>query len=285
MDTLISVFWMALEDIYYLLLAGAFLKLRRDRKQLLWGFAVMCGVSYLITQNVSYIPLKSAMIVLWLVLVIHYLFAGRLVAKVYAAVIGYAFMAGIDGVFAFGAGLSMGISFPELMIHKIRYTFIVTMCKVVELFFAYLLWQFKPKGLFDTLQTKWFLLTLFFPALTIATLMFAFTYLNHEEDLSAVFVVYAVISAVANVAILYVLNTLQKSTRQQQEMALLRQQMLHQNQQFLALEQNYRTQRRVTHEFEGHLQTMQGLLTQKEYDTLQTYLNQLQKSRALRSSA
>ncbi len=65
------------------------------------------------------------------------------------------------------------------------------------------------------------------------------------------------------------------------ESLLLRQHMEMQQESMSALEQNYRMQRKSTHEFEHHLQALRDLLAQGETETAQNYLNQLKRNRSI----
>lgn len=62
---------------------------------------------------------------------------------------------------------------------------------------------------------------------------------------------------------------------------LLRQHMEMQQESMLALEQNYRLQRKSTHEFEHHMQVLRDLLDQNEVDAARDYLARLRKNRAI----
>ncbi len=65
------------------------------------------------------------------------------------------------------------------------------------------------------------------------------------------------------------------------ESLLLRQHMEMQQESMSALEQNYRLQRKSTHEFEHHLQVLRDLLDQGETETAQSYLGQLKRNRSI----
>ena len=82
--------------------------------------------------------------------------------------------------------------------------------------------------------------------------------------------------AVANVAIIYLINIMEKRTREEQELMLLNQQMEIQTGSILALEKSYRSQRAVTHEFRNQLQTISDLISDGAYREVQDYLHQLQ---------
>ncbi len=62
---------------------------------------------------------------------------------------------------------------------------------------------------------------------------------------------------------------------------LLKQHMELQKESMNALEQNYRLQRKSTHEFEHHLQVLGDLLNQNETDAARDYLDKLKKNRSM----
>lgn len=65
------------------------------------------------------------------------------------------------------------------------------------------------------------------------------------------------------------------------EALLLKQHMELQKESMNALEQNYRLQRKSTHEFEHHLQVLGDLMKQGEYDAACDYLDKLKKNRSM----
>ena len=66
-----------------------------------------------------------------------------------------------------------------------------------------------------------------------------------------------------------------------QDTLLLRQHMEMQQESMRALEQNYRQQRKNTHEFEHHLQVLRDLLDRGETERAREYLHRLKKNRAI----
>lgn len=65
------------------------------------------------------------------------------------------------------------------------------------------------------------------------------------------------------------------------DLLLLRQHIEMQQESMTALEQNYRTQRKNTHEFEHHMQVLRDLLERNESDAAREYLDRLRKNRSL----
>lgn len=62
---------------------------------------------------------------------------------------------------------------------------------------------------------------------------------------------------------------------------ILRRQISMQSQSYRSLEESYTAQRRMTHEFERHMQVLNDLLEEKEYHTARDYVQRLQNNRSL----
>jgi len=88
--------------------------------------------------------------------------------------------------------------------------------------------------------------------------------------------VFGCVLVIANVAIVYLLRTMERQAKEEQERALLRQQMEIQTGGILALEKSYRSQRQATHEFRNQLQTIHDLLARDARDEALAYVQQLQ---------
>ena len=72
-----------------------------------------------------------------------------------------------------------------------------------------------------------------------------------------------------------------RSAQQDRDTLLLRQHMEMQQESMSALEQNYRVQRKNSHEFEHHMQVLRDLLARQETDAAQEYLDRLKKNRSM----
>ena len=72
-----------------------------------------------------------------------------------------------------------------------------------------------------------------------------------------------------------------KQTQPDGDTLLLRQHMEMQQESMAALEQNYRMQRKSSHEFEHHMQVLRDLLDRGETDAARDYLDRLKKNRSI----
>ena len=134
----------------------------------------------------------------------------------------------------------------------------------------------------ETVPGKWIILTLLFPVTSVIMLVVIFYSFQDSPDFSASAVIFSVVLGVANAATLYIVHAIEKASRQEREMDLLRQQISLQTSNFERLENNYRLQRKSVHEFEHHLQVLTDLMAAKETETAENYLKQLNANRSLR---
>ena len=77
----------------------------------------------------------------------------------------------------------------------------------------------------------------------------------------------------ANVAVLYLLERMEKTVENQERVLALEQQLQFQAKNMEAASQLYTAQRHKVHDFRAHLNTLQGLLQNQEYDAAEQYLN------------
>lgn len=84
------------------------------------------------------------------------------------------------------------------------------------------------------------------------------------------------------VLILRLFSAAKPESRKETESMLLRQHMEMQQESMRVLEQNFRIQRKSTHEFEHHMQVLRDLLARDQVDAAREYLDRLKKNRSIR---
>lgn len=147
---------------------------------------------------------------------------------------------------------------------------------------TWMLYHFRKKGNLGKQRGKWVQLSILFPAVSAAMLAILFYTSPRDEDVSIIVVIFVGVIMIANVAMLYVINSIEKATEQEQDIRLLRQQISIQTENYTALKKNYSVQRKSTHEFERHIQVLRDLLDRNEYETAHDYVRQLQADRTLK---
>ena len=282
MEYLISALWIGLELGSIFLFASAFLTRRQDRKVSLLFFiflwVILWGLNNIsIFQSFSYI-IRYGIIFF----VSFYLFSGAWYVHVFLEIIVFLFLLIIDSVVTYGTSVLLNISLSELVWRKWTYSAIGTLGKLLGLLCSWLVFRFRNSHGFRGISGKWFALTLLFPIVSVVILVLNYFNNQGSEDLSIGVLLISLVLAIANIGIIYLIHTLESATIQEQEMALLKQQMMYQKENYLALEGNYASQRKATHEFERHLQTLCDLMDREEYATAYDYVLQLQRNKTLR---
>ena len=120
------------------------------------------------------------------------------------------------------------------------------------------------------------MLSVLFPCASgvlLAVMAFAVRDVEHVEI--ALFL-FGVVLLIANLAILYLLRSIERQVEEERERALLQQQMVIQTESIHALEKSYRAQRQASHEFQNQLQTIHNLLTRNGTKEALSYVEQLQ---------
>ena len=78
-------------------------------------------------------------------------------------------------------------------------------------------------------------------------------------------------------AVLYLLERMEKTAENQERVLALEQQLQFQAKNMEAASQLYTAQRHKVHDFRAHLNILQGLLQNQEYDAAEQYLNSVTK--------
>ena len=282
MEYVIGALWSGLDLFGCFLLHGAFLPQRnlgkRDVPKVLaiWLF---CCVYTNIPMN-QYVKLVLSVTVYTVLSVL--LLRGAVPVHICLAVVYNIFNASMDTLAIHGMCYLLGISYNTFVWRKLSYITLITAEKLLVVFLMWILYHFRKKGNLGKQRGKWVQLSIPFPAVSAAMLAILFYTSPREEDVSISVVVFAGIIMIANAAMLYVINSIEKATEQEQELQLLRQQISIQAENYAALRKSYHVQRKSTHEFQRHIQVLQGLLDQKEYVAAGDYVRQLQANRALK---
>lgn len=276
MEYFASALWSLLELIAFHFFWRAFLSVRTTKKAYLLSFAsawllptiyTLVGLEPIYGQIISIGIL--AFICIW-----NYM--GSFLQKMLFLVLAYTFVSLADAVFAYGASAVLGVPLTVLVWKKLMYTLVMTISKMLSILFAWTVFRIREKQKSEDLQYKWLLLTLLFPLVSLVMITTIFRGYRDQEDLSLGAVVFSAFLALANVAIIYLVQIMEKSTAESKKLALLNQQMEIQTGSILALERNYRAQRKATHEFQNQLQTIHSLIATGEHERAQEYIQQLQ---------
>ena len=282
MEYFLSAFWTLLEIVSLHYFLKAFLPVKTTKKAYVLSF--LCA--WLFPLIFTFTDLHSAygkILSFGLLLFISiYNYEGFFLKKVLIAVLAYLLIAVIDTAVLYGASALLGVSLADLVWKKMTYTLTVTFGKTITILSAWFVFRVRKNQKAENPQQKWIFLSLLFPVVSLLMLVVLFYGFQEQEDMSADFLIFSAFLALANVAIIYLIQLMEKSTAESKKLALLNQQMEIQTDSILGLEQNYRAQRQATHEFHNQLQTLAGLLAGGETDRAAEYILALQDAHPTR---
>ena len=279
MEYVISALWILLEMASIMLFCSAFLKSKYSLKHSLIVLLITWIAIYFITYIEFLSVLRIPCTLLIYLFVSCYLFSGSVLSHAFFVLINYVFICIVDIATCFGISALMGISMSELMWRKLTYTAVGTIGKLLLLFIDWMLWQYRKKKPLNQIHNKWFAITLLFPLVSFIIVAFYFYGSQNDQDIPSTVVLVGSILAIANIGLLYLIYTLEKATEHEQTMLFLKQQMSLQSENIHALEENYRLQRTITHEFEHHLLAIKELLIQSRNEDATAYLQKLLNDR------
>lgn len=276
MEYFLSAFWAALELIALHFFWSAFLKAKHSKKGYLliflsaWLFTLVylsIGLPDIYEQAISLVMLTAVVLVC---------FDGSLLRKILLVLLFFIMGAILDSVALYGTCSVLAISLSELVWRKLTYAVVVTASKLVSIFLAWLLLRIRRMQNHEPIRPKWLLLTIPFPAVSLGMLAVVFHSNREIGDLSISSVFFSGMLAFANIAIIYLFGLMEKNTAETKKLALLNHQMDIQTGGIIALEKNYRAQRKATHEYRNQLQTIHDLLIADNKDAALSYIQQLQ---------
>lgn len=282
MEYFISAIWIGIELLCIIFFCGAFLA-QKERSNIKVLVVVIVWIIIGLYSNLGINPLARQVITVLLYTFISFLLCkGSYIAHILLALICYIFIATIDTIAVNGMCALLRISYTELISRQLTYTVVTTMDKLLTCFVTWLLYRFREKKNLAGIQNKWLFLSSLFPAVSAIMFVIFFYNLPSNEDAPASIVGFSGILVIANIAMLYVINAIEKTTMHEQETRLLKQQISIQAENYSALKDNYSAQRKATHEFERHIQVLRDLLDREEYDSVKNYVRGLQANRTLR---
>lgn len=282
MEYLIGAFWSGLELFCCFLFNGAFLRPKELKSKYVYKVLIIWFFVCIYTN----IPInqfaKQVLTVLIYTILSTILYYGTCGVHLCLVLICYLFITVIDTIAINGMCYLLDISYNTFVWRKLSYITLTTADKLLAVFLAWVLKHSRKKGNLGKQHSKWIKLSVLFPIVSAAMLTILFYTSPRDGDVPIIIVVFAGMLMIANVAMIYVINNIEKATEQEQDLRLLQQQISIQTENYCALKKNYSVQRKSTHEFERHIQVLRDLLDQKEYETAQDYVRQLQTDRTLK---
>lgn len=279
---LITFFWVSLEFVGLCILSLSFCKAKSSKLRTV----LTTVVAALLVSVISYLDI-SQLVRITINLLIYAGFClfttnAKPIPSIFVSLFSVVIYALFDILISTGYCAAIGISIEALIQRKITYIVVVTTAKLTAILFYWILFQLRNRGGQQRIKNRYFYLSLLFPATSYLAMYMVFYGSSSSEDAPLSIAIFIICLAVANVGILYLISIIEKEAKRETEMALMQKQIDMQMQSYTALELNYRTQRKMTHEFERHIQTLQSLMDRQEYDAANQYVQNIQRNRALK---
>lgn len=279
---MLSILWICLELLFFYTLSRAFFETKCSRRQTFIALSMASIAMFFVVSFLSNILLKQLITFLCYITLSFYLFRSFWVWNILVCLICFIFAGIVDTAVLYGVCALLQTSLAEFAWRKLSYVTVVTVGKLVAILIAWLIFRLRKRSESHSPKTRWLVLMLIFPAVSLVMLFVVFSSYQGRNDLSVGAFLFSVGLAVANVAILYLIQRIEAQTKEEQVLRLLTQQMFIQTEGILALEKSYRAQRQATHDFNHHLNTLLQLLSSGDAQAATTYLQQLQKTQSER---
>ena len=285
MDVLISCFWIPMEVSAMLLFEAAFLRRRVSRFQVfcvMLGFLVLSLVNDLsLFYRLPPMPQKMVNIALGVISAVL-IFAAPWYVCAAAAVSSYFVLGVIDTLSVYGAAALMEAPLSALMADHSLWFLLVTGDKFLCLFLCWALFRLRHKREYHAPSLRRVLATTLLPLMSVAVMFQMYFSSQGQQELSAVAVTLALVILLANIAVFYLMDSMDRASASEKELALLNQSMALQTENYRALERSYRGQRSASHEFKHQLQVIGDLLREGNTREAQDYVTELQSQQTSR---
>ncbi len=267
---------LVLDVVFYHLILSAFFTCKTSNMRYYLSLVAVYGLS-LLTSHTPYPFLSVGPAFLLHCLAAWLLYDGKLWQKglaVAAAMLGSQL---ITIFIEYGICALLGVSpgyfrFPTLLV-----TMISLLAKMFTVLLGWILFQLRRNQASAQTKLRWVILSLILPAVSFSMFVIVLdAYLLEKDGIPSEVLVYGCLLACANVANIYMIHTMAKNEKNARAASLLRQQTEIQTESILALEKNYRAQRKSVHEYKNQLQTIHDLLEQGDTSSALHYVKQLQ---------
>ena len=276
MEYIFNTLWALMDLVFCYFFWGAFLHPSKSPRQKLGAILVAWLIGSTYTSLIPNQFLKQILTFILFFLASSYLYKGSWYQHIIYIILGYILSGIVDILSVYGASALLGISYSQFVWRKLYYVVTVSSEKLFSILLAWTIRKLRKPSYFHTVQRKWLLLTLLFPSVSLAMLAVVFNGFQYAQDLSIGAVVFSVFLSLANIAIIYLIGLMERSTLEIQKNALLHQQMEIQTESIIALEKNYRNQRQTIHDHKNQIQTIYDLLTCGNTSAAIDYIQELQ---------
>ena len=282
MEYILSTFWSILELITIYTFCNSFLPHKQNERKKYFIYFISFFV--FICKGILDLPSPFDQITSFILLIIFisFLNGGKFYQRIFILVLSYVLICIVDATVLYVCAAFMQIELSDFIWKIYAFSIAGTFSKLFSIFITWILYQARINHAGSPISGRWSLLSIPFPIASLIIVLVVFNSYRYDSDLSITAVIFMFFLAIANIAILYLIQIVEKNTKKFEEMALLQQQMEIQTENILALEQNYRNQRQASHEFSNQLQTIYDLLNCNNSNAALELIQELQNTQTTR---
>lgn len=205
MGYLLTTIFTTLDLLTFTILSASFSELRWSRKRTL---GIMMASLPIIVLSLDLIPGEAYRFVSIpiMFLIIVAVFRGPWYIHLLPVLLSYTLVGIIDTGVGYGVCALLGITFNEFIWKKMLYTIVSTSAKLIEVLLAYLFCKYWRRRKYAPIRASWLLLTVLFPAVSFVMLLIIYIGFQDRSDLSAGALIFTLVLAMANVAIIYLIH-------------------------------------------------------------------------------
>lgn len=278
MEYLITAITIFIEDLALLNLSNAFLKRTCSNRKLLYSFILLVSLQVIMVH--FFIPditiFKTLFIIICYYAYIKYTYDGKVGNTLFTVILCYIFNIVCDYLAIIGMTSIVNISLEQIYQSVSAYvilTFIAKFLFFVGTFLFEKMWSQKNKKS-DISALEWGQM-LIFPIISVVILIMMI-YTNVRDGNDSFWNILITLGLfTANIITLFIISRLSEDKKIKQDNIILQQQVRMSMDNVKTLMTAYSSQRKLTHDFNNHIETINGLISKNEINAALQYLKNL----------
>ena len=269
-----------IEVVSSLLISGSFFKKRKYGNILVFPITMIIILTFILLWSFTPIKdilyLKLPIVFTMYILITQITYQGNFVAKIAITIIEFVLFYTID-IIAVGITMQIfNISYSNILSFNKLNIFVSMLSKLISLSISIIInkiYSNRKKSLHFSIY-EWIRILLY-PAVTFLVLMVFIESVLSENDASPLMIITVMALVRSNIVIFYVMNKLDYEKQIEEEYTILQHKIKTEMSNVTALMDAYSQQRKLTHDFAGHLSAIRSLVFQNEIPRLQEYISNL----------
>lgn len=285
MEYIISICAITLDVLSLLNLSAVFLSYKKFKNKLILPSIIIAYIvfEYLLIHTINILNgtnlIKLLMVMLCNVIFVNGLFTGKTSGKFFSLSIFYVFSAIADYFSAVLISLPLKITLPLSYVSLDGIYILLIIPKFILFVVSFFVWRiWKNKHNFIHVSMLEWLQMLMFPLVSFV-LLIAIAYFNTMSGMQSYLYSYLSIGIlVSNIFILFIMARLSDDKQLRHDNEMLSQQLKMNMETVDSLTISYDSQRKMTHDFNNHLETIRSLIAVKDFDSATDYIDSIRNN-------